>query len=331
MMHLHLLGIALAASFLVRLLSRSHDSLRAQQPMIQQSWQNRWHRAWVVLVVPPLLLLTTAFSVVAMGYSTAHPWDGQLSYAVALCFVIAAIAVWLRLSWSAFRTWQEMHVYPMRPIQIGKRTALRQKQCRILDVPAVFSAQVGLWSSGLWSSELVVSQGLLDHLDDEHLDAVLAHEAGHDYYRDTFWFFWLGLLKRLTCWLPDSESLWQELLLLREMRADRWAARSVDTLVLAESLMSVMTAPLLPASVCAEFSCAAPHSRLAQRIDALLSIETALAQDCINSENSENTERQTKVDVMAEPASDWATALKIVPWEWIALSLMPLLIIPFHR
>ena len=48
MMHLHLLGIALAASFLVRLLSRSHDSLRAQQPMIQQSWQNRWHRAWVV-------------------------------------------------------------------------------------------------------------------------------------------------------------------------------------------------------------------------------------------------------------------------------------------
>ena len=108
----------------------------------------------------------------------------------------------------------------------------------------MFSAQVGLWSSGLWSSELVVSQGLLDHLDDEHLDAVLAHEAGHDYYRDTF----LVLLARVTKAVnllapPISESLWQELLLLREMRADRWAARSVDTLVLAESLMSVMDCP----------------------------------------------------------------------------------------
>ena len=135
---------------------------------------------------------------------------------------------------------------------------------RVVETAAVFSAQVGLWRS-----ELVVSQGLLEHLNAEHLEAVLAHESGHAHYRDTFWFFWLGGLRRLTGWLPQSETLWQELLLLREVRADEWAARRVDSLVLAESLMSVITAPLLSTeAICASFSCAAPRSRLAQRVDA---------------------------------------------------------------
>ena len=171
-----------------------------------------------------------------------------------------------------------------------------------MDVSAVFSAQVGLWSS-----QLIVSRGLLAHLDSEHLAAVLAHEAGHQHYRDTFWFFWLGGLRRLTCWLPYSENLWQDLLLLREIRADRWAARSVDTLVLAESLMSVITAPLAPESVCAGFSCAAPRSRLAQRIDALLEIDSTAATSSVGS-------------------------FKVMPWQWVAISftLAPLLTIPFH-
>ena len=148
---------------------------------------------------------------------------------------------------------------------------------------------------------------MLDHLDSDHLAAVLAHEAGHGHYRDTFWFFWLGGLRRLTIWLPNTEALWQELLLLREIRADRWAARSVDTLVLAESLMSVITAPLMaPESVCASFSCAAPRSRLAQRIDALLEADTLTASGI--------------------------SMFKILPWQWaaIAFALTPLLTIPFH-
>lgn len=35
--------------------------------------------------------------------------------------------------------------------------------------------------------------------------------------------------------------LWQELLLLRELRADRWAAQQVDPLLLAESLLVVVS------------------------------------------------------------------------------------------
>lgn len=302
MMHLHLLGIAAAVSISIRFIAKLTD--RSNQPVAQPSlsWQRRWRQALIAFVVPPLLLLTSAVAVVTMGYSTTHPWDGQLSYAISFAFVLAAIAVWTYLSWIAFRTRREMQQHPQVLIQTGQGASQRQVMSRILEVPAVFSAQVGFWPS-----ELVVSQGLLTYLDDEHLAAVLAHEAGHGHYRDTFWFFWLGGLLRLTKWLPYSESLWQELLLLREIRADRWAARSVDTLVLAESLMSVMTAPLVAESVCAAFSCVAPRSWLAQRIDALLCEDAPLVGES-------------------------AGAFRILPWQWmaIAFALTPLLTIPFH-
>ena len=302
MMHLHLLGIAAAVSMAIRFTAKLID--RSNQPVAQPSlpWQRRWHQALIAFVVPPLLLLTSAVAVITMGYSTTHPWDGQLSYAISFVFVLAAITVWAHLSWVAFRTRREMQQHPQVLIQTGQGPNQRQVISRILEVPAVFSAQVGLWPS-----ELVVSQGLLTYLDDEHLAAVLAHEAGHGHYRDTFWFFWLGGLRRLTKWLPYSESLWQELLLLREIRADRWAARRVDTLVLAESLMSVMTAPLVAESVCAFFSCAAPRSRLAQRIDALLCEDAPLVGESTGT-------------------------FRILPWQWmaIAFALTPLLTIPFH-
>ncbi len=305
MMHLYLWGLAISIASVVRFMGRPSAANLSASPL---TWQRRWHQSLVIFVVPPLLLLTTAIAVVAMGYDTmhpwAHPWDGQLSYMAALGFLSVALVIGIYLAWVALRTGWEIRRYPKRLIQTGTGENESQVMGRILDVPALFSAQVGLWSS-----ELVVSQGLLNHLDDEHLAAVFAHEAGHGYYRDTFWFLGLGWLRRLTAWLPYSESLWQELLLLREIRADQWAARSVDTLVLAESLMSVITAPLMAETLCASFSCAAPQSRLSQRIDALLSLETEMA------------------------LGDEATsAFSLVTWQWMALAcaLTPLLTIPFH-
>lgn len=110
---------------------------------------------------------------------------------------------------------------------------------------------------------------------------------------------WAG---RLTSWLPYTEKLWQELMLLREIRADRWAVRSVDALVLAESLLSVIQAPLTTTeAICPGFSWPTPQSRLNQRVDALLAEDTK--------------------------------SLRILPEHWLAvsLSLTPLLTIPFHH
>ncbi len=288
MMHLQMIGLAGAIAVLSRLLSCPVNP--------NLSWQTRWHRALTAFVVPPLLLLATAVSVVTMGTDSAYLWEGRLSFGLSTGFLALAGGLWVYLVWLALRTQWALRRYPIQSIQVG----VDRVTGRVMDVPAVFSAQVGLWSS-----DLVVSRGLLGHLDDTHLAAVFAHESGHAYYRDTFWFFWLGGLRRLTGWLPYTEDLWQELLLLREVRADQWAARSVDTLVLAESLLSVITAPLMTTeAICAGFSCAAPHSRLSQRIDALL----------------------------AEGNSDKANGRLGAPWQWMAmaLALTPLLAIPFH-
>ncbi|MGB7085266.1 MAG: M56 family metallopeptidase [Phormidesmis sp.] len=290
MMHMHLIGLVLAIAIVVRQLSRPIKASDGQTI----DWQARWHRALVAFVGPPLSLLATTVAIVTMGRHSCHAWEGWLSYAVAVLFFTGALGCWIDLAWRAVQTQRESQSYPLQtiPTGLGKMTG------RVMPVSAVFSAQVGLWSSCL-----VVSEGLLSCLDKTHLDAVFAHEAGHAYYRDTFWFFWLGGLRRLTGWLPHSESLWQELLLLREVRADHWATQSVDSLVLAESLMSVVSAPLMATeAVCAGFSCAAPRSRLAQRVDALLT--------------------DSRVG-----------SFGLSPRQWMALTLAltPLLTIPFHH
>jgi hypothetical protein len=58
---------------------------------------------------------------------------------------------------------------------------------------------------------------------------------------------------------------------LRELRADYWAATHVDSLLLAESLLLVVSEkPMVSEVICAEFSAAAPQNRLTERIEALL-------------------------------------------------------------
>lgn len=167
---------------------------------------------------------------------------------------------------------------------------------RLLNVPVVYCALVGFWEP-----ELIISQRLLDTLDAVHLKAVLAHEDGHRHYRDTCCFFFLGWLRQLTSWLPHTESLWQELLLLREIRADYWAARQVDSLLLAEALLLVVNTPLLQsATFCAAFAKNVSTNHVTQRIDALLQ----------------------QPDSIGQP--------KLWSWVWLILALLPLLVIPFH-
>ncbi len=117
-------------------------------------------------------------------------------------------------------------------------------------------------------------------LDRDHLTAVLAHESAHSEYRDTFWFFWLGWARSLSAWLPNTEELWSELVFLRELRADNRAARRVDSLLLAESLLQVarkvnqVDTIDFPAGCCAALNEESLNNRLLERIDALVEEET---------------------------------------------------------
>jgi Zn-dependent protease with chaperone function len=287
-MHLLMVLTGLAIAWCVRL----------HQVEPTGTWAERWQRTLAVFLIPPLLLLMTTIAVICMGpYGRmVWKWEGWLCYEMAIVTLCLTGLCWLWLTCQGIRTQHHLRHYTTIPILPPSPSLPLPSPhlARLLDTSELYSAHIGFWNS-----QLVVSQGLLDNLDQEHLTAVLLHEQAHVVYRDTFWFFWLGWVRRCTAWLPQTESLWQELLLLRELRADRWAAQHTEPLLLAESLLQVVSAPLIRTNLCAAFN-TAERDRLTERIEALLSEPTPVTN--------------------------------FYPWFWIQIfwCLFPLTVIPFH-
>ncbi|MEM8778077.1 MAG: M56 family metallopeptidase [Cyanobacteria bacterium P01_G01_bin.49] len=268
--------------------------IRLCVPLSIIPWSNRWQRSLVYFLAPPLLLLMTDVAVILMGYHgemLGFP-ASRFSYLLAilfLCFVL------FRGTQLAYQGW-----YSTKNIQNFPKKTVNGNQAIILETSFPYSAQIGFWQP-----ELVISQGLLDTLDTDHLNAVIAHEQAHANYRDTFWFFWLGWLGKITFCLPHTQALWEDLLLLREIRADQKAAQKVDPLTLAESLLIVsqkinQISTLNPLGVVeAAFHDINTANRLEERIDALFDESDYLGCD----------------------KSDWG---------FILLTLLPLFSVPFH-
>ncbi|MEM6610878.1 MAG: M56 family metallopeptidase [Cyanobacteria bacterium P01_C01_bin.72] len=253
-----------------------------------EGWSKRWYRALFLFCFPGLLLLTTAVAVLYMGChgEMLGIQAGFFGCIISGALILFASGCLLKLAYQSDRSLAKLSSYPQT--KVGTVTA------RIIEADLPYSAQIGFWRS-----ELVISRGLLTRLGQDHLAAVIAHEQAHAHYRDTFWFFWLGWLRWFSCWLPQTEALWQELLLLRELRADRQAAKSVDFLLLAESLLAVAKAPLESPACCVSLNDAQIGDRLNERIDFLLD--------------------QTEI-----PANRWYN------WSWLCLLFLPLLTIPLH-
>jgi Zn-dependent protease with chaperone function len=261
----------------------------------------RWQHMMGVFLLPPLLLLITAVAVLKMGKQgemLGLP-VGEVGYICAFSFLATALGL---LLWRTKQGWQAVQQIKQYPIMLMQPDSQSHLQAHLLETEMPFAAQVGFWQA-----QLVISRGLLAQLSPDHVQAVLMHEQAHVHYRDPFWFFWLSWLRQLTAWLPNTEYLWQELLLLRELRADRWAAQRSDSLLVAEALLHISQAPLwqlepveLPNS-CAAVSANAAITRLEERIEALLS-ET-------------------------EPEFEFAAR----SWAWLLISLLPLLTMMLHR
>ena len=260
------------------------------------SYQRRWQTTLFFFFFPPLLLLMTVISVVCMGYrgQMLGYHSSLISYFSAIVWLVFAIFCLIKLSYQTWRTHRDFSSYPLKKITAQK--------ARVLAVDFPYSARVGFWKS-----ELIVTQGLLNLLDQEHLQAVLAHEQAHQEYHDTFWFFWLGWLRSMSSWLPNSENLWSELVFLRELRADKYASGKVDYLLLAESLLLVaekvnQVAEInFSASCCVALNEHSLNSRLLERIDALVDSE--------------------KLEL---PGFNYQV------WLLLSLSLAPFLLLPLH-
>ncbi|WP_445638747.1 M56 family metallopeptidase [Nostoc sp. DSM 114161] len=249
-MHLMMILIALTVAWW----------LRSSWREAQGSWSLRWRRSLFLFLFPPLLIFMTAIAVLFMGPQgkMGGMYAGSISYFLALIYLAIFAILCIKL---AFQGWQSVESARNCPsVNLGERRA------RLLQTEAMFAGQIGFWHP-----ELVISEGLLQSLSPNHLESVLAHEQGHYQYRDTFWFFWLGWVRSCTAWLPNTEPLWQELLVLRELRADSYAALQVDPLVLAESLLLVVSSsPLSSEICCAALGSSSAGDRLEQRVEALL-------------------------------------------------------------
>jgi len=252
-MHAILIGLSLGLAIALR-----HQWRREPDAM------PHWGAALSAFLIPPILSLLTAVAVINMGIHGrmfALP-VGQVGYGLGLGYLGFALGL---LGWQGWQGWRSRQsIRRLESIDLGHSSG------RLLSTPQLFAGQVGFWSP-----ELVLSQGLLAELDPEQINAVLSHEQAHCHYRDTFWYFWMGWLRQLTGWLPNTDVLWQELLLLRELRADRWAAQRVDPLLLAETLLYVTQSYQDSASEtvlngCVALSDTVSRSRLDLRIDQLL-------------------------------------------------------------
>jgi Zn-dependent protease with chaperone function len=280
-MHLLIILSVVVFAFGFRLVGQGCRSTAA-------TWLEQWQQTLMYFLLPPLLVLMTAISIVLMGPRGQMVGSdvGWASLTLALGVIAVACITGLQCIVRARQVQRQLRHYPLQQIY--------DRPSRYLETSTPFAAQVGFWHS-----ELVVSQGLLDVLTPEQTRAVLVHEQAHQHYRDTFWFFWLGWIYQWTRWLPCSEGLWHKLLLLRELRADDWAAQRCDRLLLAESLLILVQLPLW-SDQCAAFSPAMPSNRLEERIDALLCAPQCLSSPSLNA------------------------------WSWLVWSLLPLLLVPFH-
>lgn len=231
------------------------------------SWSRRWSLALGAFVLPPLLILAMAIAVLTMGIhgSMLGHAVGHLGYGCALLLVTLFAVTLLWLGINALRSQGRLRNLPLIEVQgvVARR----------LETELPFAARVGFWRPAL-----VLSRGLDQLLSETELDAVLRHEQAHLIFRDTFWFFWLGWLRTATLWLPGTRILWKELLLLREMRADRWAAQGADPILLAESLLKMARAAVPAEPGWVMFSEGNEGDRLEQRIDALLATEPQVDQ-----------------------------------------------------
>lgn len=257
-------------------------------------WQGRlsWSAALTAFALPPLILISTSLAIVFMGCGQMFGVPARMgSHLLAGLFLSWTLVCFVGLAWQTVRTLHLAQVHP--------QTHYQGQPIRLMETDFPYSAQIGLWSP-----ELAVSRGLLNLLSPMHVAAVLAHENAHIVYRDTFTFFILGSLRRLTFWLPQTESLWQELLWQRECRADRKAAESCDPLVLAEALAIVAQTATHPNLMPLAVPFHTQGDRLVARIDQLLALPTK---------------------VETSPLTGYW-----VSFGFLAIALLPLLFIPLH-
>ncbi|MDQ3876805.1 MAG: M48 family metalloprotease, partial [Actinomycetota bacterium] len=153
--------------------------------------------------------------------------------------------------------------------QLADRAAIATPEVRVLP-----DGVSGAFAVGAFRGRILLSRDLLDELDDEELDAILAHEIAHLQAHDVHLVFAAGMLRDMVAWNPFAHIAFRRLQADRELEADRRAAEMTGSpLAVASGLVRVCEV-LTGKERAATPTLAAlhPRARVSRRVDRLLAL-----------------------------------------------------------
>lgn len=153
--------------------------------------------------------------------------------------VVALAGVFLvgfRLCWTHVRVQRTLAALSLPP---SPRLGALQRQLGVRSVAELPTPEPTAFCAGFARPRVYVSEGLLDHLADAELAAVLAHEAAHARHRDPLRLAVASLVADL-CFAVPAVGHWRRGLVRRlELRADDAAISSSGRSAVAGALLAV--------------------------------------------------------------------------------------------
>jgi Zn-dependent protease with chaperone function len=160
---------------------------------------------------------------------------------------------------------------PAMVVDLAQRAGLKAAP-RLLILPEGSS---GAFAVGARTGKILVSSDLLEELDPDELEAILAHEVAHLESRDVPVVFAAGLLRDLVAWNPFAHIAYRRLNVDRELEADRRAAAITgNPLAVASGLLKMCELVKKRRGVGQKVALAAfrPGSRISRRITGLIAV-----------------------------------------------------------
>lgn len=138
----------------------------------------------------------------------------------------------------------------------------------------------GAFAVGGRRGRILISRELIDELEPDELEGILAHEIAHLQARDVHVVFTAGLLRDMVAWNPIAHLAYRRLLTDRELEADRRAAAITGRpLSVASGLLKVCemtrSAPRLKQRMALGFL--KPGGRVARRVTSLIELSDSRA------------------------------------------------------
>jgi Zn-dependent protease with chaperone function len=166
------------------------------------------------------------------------------------------------------------------------RLSMDAPLARAPEVLVLPEAMSGAFAVGGRKGRILISPDLIEQLEEDELEGILAHEIAHLQARDVHVVFTAGLLRDMVAWNPIAHIAYRRLLTDRELEADRRAAAITGRpLSVASGLLKVCEIskrrPRLRQRMALGFL--KPGGRVARRVTSLIKISDSSAAVSVGS------------------------------------------------